>query len=393
MRLILLAAALFLAAPALRADDGSFEGNGATVTSRPEPRIRMESETILIRNAPLSLDDPALAAFSTDFRDWAVAATRMAADCTFEFRNLTSQRIEVRMGFPDTTESGELEWPEGSTRAMFRAWVRGREIAVRHVLVESGESPLTDVGGFDAAWVWTVIVEPRERFRVRNTYRFGGTTSNGPMEACLSTTGEGTEVPREAWWTLAPMPACGRDPGNATCAAARYIVRTGAPWGGTIGRADITMDLPVDALPGLVVAVPTARSITSKTVRWHFENWEPTQDLTVVTVMNGWGRDESRCPLGPGALPAPFHSVEDARAWTKWARLNGVTGDAARLQRNALYAARGHRFRDPELRRFFDGMAWYRQRTERPSEDLGPEELRIVAELLRFERGAPRAPR
>jgi hypothetical protein len=81
-----------------------------------------------------------------------------------------------------------------------------------------------------------------------------------------------------------------------------YIVRTGARWKGPIREADVSIELP-DYLEKLQEAEnrenflartsypDQAQSPSPKQIQWHFENWEPKEDI-VVEFLSWIGCDE-----------------------------------------------------------------------------------------------------
>ncbi len=104
----------------------------------------------------------------------------------------------------------------------------------------------------------------------------------------------------------------------------RYIVRTGALWRGNIGRADIRVTFQVDPRtkgPGVLkyqdvalnsdalfrISYPDKATWTSKNkIHWHFEEWEPTEDIFIEKV--AWhGLGES---YGFGGFPDPYFGAE-----------------------------------------------------------------------------------
>lgn len=72
------------------ANDASFQGDGATVYTTKESRIRMAKETIRLTYAKA----PKSKSYWT-------------ADCTFEFENLSDQTVTLTMGFPNWKGFGD----------------------------------------------------------------------------------------------------------------------------------------------------------------------------------------------------------------------------------------------------------------------------------------------
>jgi hypothetical protein len=63
-----------------------------------------------------------------------------------------------------------------------------------------------------------------------------------------------------------------------------YILTTGAGWNGTIGSADITLRLPYPADPRNLRDISQGGQIAGNEVRWHFEDFEPQDDIAAFVV-------------------------------------------------------------------------------------------------------------
>lgn len=63
-----------------------------------------------------------------------------------------------------------------------------------------------------------------------------------------------------------------------------YILKTGAPWYGTIGQVDLSIDLPQPALREQFLKLPAGYRIDKNTIRWRWEDLEPMQDFEVVMM-------------------------------------------------------------------------------------------------------------
>jgi hypothetical protein len=314
---LLLIPCLLLAAPAA-ANDASFMGDGATVFAIKEERITMERESIVIRH------DPA-----------AKLERRWVADCTFTFRNLTPRQVEVQVGFPDWKAQGEVR---GWAIRDFVATVEGKEVKATHKKIEP-PGPLRPQPlprqvklAYQAAYTWPVVFPPNGRVVIRNRYRFGGHSSNGPLAACLPAR-RAAEQP-DLFWRLRLKG--GVDFADAFCSSASYIVTSGRTWAGRIGEAEIAIQLPADAWPHLFTPLPPASSVDGGWVRWRFKDWAPSQELMVVLFTPTYaGRDESReqTPF--------FESLDQAKAWTRFAVRNGLSATTVRLLRDAYRARHG----------------------------------------------------
>lgn len=369
-----------LSAATAVANDGAFFGHGSAVWPLSEQRVRMVSEDIVIRHAPVQSIDR-----------YESQATAWLAECRFVFENLESEPVEVLMGFPDSFQSELSDSDIPLERHAFTTWVRGEPVMALHAGVEP--PPGHEAGGFDpsytAAWTWSVRFDPGERIEVRNSYRFGSTTSNGPIDGCLGEADADAGVRAEAWWASAPPGPCGDLPGDGLCKSLHYVVLTARTWSGPIERADIAIELPPGSLAHEILALPAATRIADGFVRWRFEDWTPDRDIALVVAPFVPFLDAPGCEAREGLPRVSFRNAEQARAWVTWARRNGVGRDMARLVRNAVFASHGHRPRDPQVLRTLDRTSWWPRVTAKPV-PLDDEAWRIVAILREFEDSIPR---
>lgn len=231
-RIAAVLAVLLLASSVALANDSSF-GAAGTPYPRPTPSrdIRMVSESVTVR----------------------LSQQTARVTCLFVLANEGgSQR--VRIGFPeetfgDVSERGLIRW--------FRSYVNDRPVAVKRVVIEP-----VDSGGTFAWWIKEVAFARGETKRIRNEY-----------EIQLSENVLGIR-----WFS--------------------YILRTGASWKGRIGRATVTVDLgPVD--PRTVIGLgtkprgpeeaemrltPAGATLSGRTLRWQFTNFEPTRGHDVLVA-------------------------------------------------------------------------------------------------------------
>lgn len=149
----------------------------------------------------------------------------VTVNCRFIFRN-TGAPTTVKMGFPEDHEG------EFSGFDYFKSKADGKPVPVRHVATRHGEyDPYRDW------WVKEVRFDKGQTRIVEDSYAgpLGG-ASNGFQEAI-------------------------------------YVLETGRPWRGRIGKAVVTAELPEcrTALPS-----PKGFRWTGSTVQWVRTNWEPT---------------------------------------------------------------------------------------------------------------------
>lgn len=308
-------AALVLEPAAAQGNDASFYGDGATVFALKETRVAMEREAITIR-------------FDRQARRH---TEQWVATCVFTFRNLTDEAIEVQMGFPDWMGAGD----DGGEWAIrdFRVTVRGQPAQAVHKAVDesAGDMPGKVKLEYEAAYTWKVRFAPGETVVVENTYRFGGFSSNGPFSACVW-----NETParlRQVFWRKARTPRGGWDFEDGVCKVVSYIVTTGRTWARPIGVADIAIELPPGTWPHAIVPLPAAAQVERGWVRWHFENFSPTEELRVVLVRPMFREDDTWLPL--------FDTPAQARAWLRFAAQNRFGKETVELVRKAYELRHG----------------------------------------------------
>ena len=318
---------LFLLPGSAWGNDASYYGEGASVFAYKENRIRMVSEHIKIR----------------EDRDANHPAGEWFAECTFVFENLEDSPVTLQMGFPDQGAYPDGQW----TIQAFTTNIKGENIPVTHKVVDpnhgrddpawgsKGEKtapPLLpknhDPDGwraaakqamkemnktFGAAYTWPVSFKPRERITVKNTYRFGGGSSMGPVPACIQ---RGTLPEKGAFWHDKSQSSVF---GNAPCSHVSYVVTTGRSWHGTIGEATIEIELPDRIAPNHVIPLPPATEVTDKIVKWHFKDFTPTQEIQLVFPMTFTDNDEEM------AGTIDFGSVDQVKRWIQFGKDNGFT--------------------------------------------------------------------
>ena len=234
------------------ANDASYYGRGATVFAYKEHRVRMVSEHIKIRQ---------LSGEKLGQKDW-------FADCTFVFENLQDSPLTIQMGFPDSKAHPHDHY----TIVGFKAWVDGAAVPATHKTVHpkkprrrwaprvkgqrrrtllpppkpvkvdpelatwramAKESMKVMDLGFSAAYTWTVDFKAKGRVVVKNTYRFGGGSSNGPINQCIDNVKPDRDKPD--WYAYEIWGEWGFGFGSGPCVALPYVVTTG---GHHIGQSD-----------------------------------------------------------------------------------------------------------------------------------------------------------
>ena len=374
------------------ANDGAFHGEGATVFAYKEHRVRMVSENIRIRYDP-SRDHPEA--------EW-------DADCTFEFENLTDEPLTLQMGFPE-----RRAFPS-RVRAIqgFRTLVRGKPIRSIYKTVEpeprptpldhlrapaagsgelgvgpgrsSAQAPRAKAAPpdpwvamakgakermnlwFDAAYTWPVSFAPRERVVVKNRYRFGGAGTNGPIGLCL----QHHRPPGGPFWHASP-PRTGL--GGGPCSEVTYVVTSGKTWVAPIGEAIIEIDIPPGVAPNHVIPLPAATELTANTVRWHFKNFVPREELRVLFATSMHQEDDA-----PAGLSVDFSTADQVREWLDYAKVNGARPEFIRRMRDIQAYSFGVRAAGAPAPKVFE--VWSRPQVEeaRAPGALSPAQRKIL---------------
>ncbi len=282
---------LLIISAAAQGNDASFGGDGATVFALKEKRIRMVKETIVISRL-------------ADKSAW-------KADCEFVFENTTNQKVTVKMGFPDWF----LNWgEEPSMWALkdFTAVVDGQSVKTTHAEVKKG-LPDQKRLEYNGAYTWPVVFAPKAKINVKNTYVFTGFSSMGPFDGCMNA--RDSKIAKDLFWKNSKQKPNGWDFENCSCSVISYIVTTGRTWGGSIGEADIKIQLDEEYLPHTVVVYPQPTRVSNGWIQWQFKNWKPESDLTVMFLRPA--------PPDSATDKTPlFDTTEQARAWLKYAQKN-----------------------------------------------------------------------
>ncbi|MCP4692087.1 MAG: YARHG domain-containing protein [Desulfobacterales bacterium] len=363
------------------ANDASFEGQGASVHPAKENRIRMISETVDIRYNHEAIEDRRL-------REW-------LADCVFRFENLTDEKAEIRMGFPDWeaySESLDDKWAIGD----FEAFVDGEKVHTtrKNVTPGSGKKKVLLPGGgeipYDAAYTWRVAFAPRGVVTVRNRYAFGGASSMGPFSDIVEKKNRPGKpsIKKESlfWADGCAAEKAFPDYGNSAYREVLYIVTTGLTWAETIGEAHISMEIPPDVLPHLVIALPPGHQIRDGKIRWTFKNWRPASEIALYLLFPIPAED------GEERIAPIFKTAREAENWIRIAKENRYDRETVKILRDAVLAGSGAAFQDPARRRYFERFYWYAPEKKLPDITLSAEEIKIISLLTDFERSLPAPP-
>ncbi len=216
----------------------------------------------------------------------------VAVTCRFVFKN-TGGPVTVKMGFPEDHGGGG-----GSGFKYFNSRVDGKPVKARH---ERGK--------------WTDDTEGRDWY-VKDV-RFER---------------DQTRVVEDSYGGMAGSDSMGE------IRYARYVLTTGKPWLGKIGKAVITVDTSAIRDYQTIRATPKGYSRKGNTITWTFTDFEPKEDIDIpywpgFSRMVIDGRDlstDSNFFIGERG-PLAFRAVEGKRTWPV----------ASRIEKGVLVAPAG----------------------------------------------------
>jgi len=165
--------------------------------------------------------------------------------CEFVFRNESLEAQNVLMGFPASmTGVGAERLVDETTRLRnFKTYDNGIE---KEAKLESDGKDGKDPSDIAEWYTWNIRFQGEEERRIVNTYK----TQN-----------------YNAPWSQ----------------KSGYILKTGAPWKGTIGKAVITFEL-MDNVPSKInqeSTLPKGYRIDKNKVLWEMQDFEPVENITL----------------------------------------------------------------------------------------------------------------
>mgnify|MGYP001278006741 CR=1 FL=1 len=222
--LIIIIMFLFLAVTFANADSSSLFRYGETVQPIENNNIRMIEEKVDIQV----------------YGGWSVVR------CEFVFRNESNERQRVLMGFPGSMIGVEADYGIDETTRLkdFKTYDEGVE---KQVKLEKADEKGASEDRIAEWYTWDVTFEAGEERIIVNTYK--------------------TQNYNAPW---------GRHTG--------YILKTGAPWKGTIGKAVITFEL-MDNVPSNIYkenTKPEGYRIEKNKVIWELKDFEPIEDINLT---------------------------------------------------------------------------------------------------------------
>lgn len=166
-----------------------------------------------------------------------------AARCEFVFKNDSTSEQDVLMGFPASRIMEGSVIDETTKLSDFKVFENGEEKPAK---LEKAKdiSKTIQVGDISEWYTWNVHFKGGEEKRIENTY-----------------TAQNYDAP----WAR----------------RVGYILKTGAPWKGNIGKATITFEL-MDISPAKInteYTKPAGYRIEKNKVIWEYKNFEPEEDI------------------------------------------------------------------------------------------------------------------
>jgi hypothetical protein len=184
-------------------------------------------------------------------------------EAIFTFENASEKEINIQMGFPFNKDKEPLLKHKvggkvGTIEDNFVVKVEGKELLITKENITKNVK--ARIGSeYDFMYTWTITFKPEERKIVECTYNV-------------------------QWATDVTYPS-----GSSFT----YITKTGALWKDTIGEAEfyIKLDSYISKLLKqkrieLAIKPNGYKIIDYQTIKWHFTNWEPLEDISITI----WGR-------------------------------------------------------------------------------------------------------
>lgn len=173
---------------------------------------------------------------------------KMEAECNFLFWNSSKETLSVLLGFPGPSPNTPYVDVSYAIIKDFQSYVDGKAVNI-----ETKDDTTT----WERWYIKKVIFEPLSLKRVKDIYKvtFSGSSSN------------------DLWFN--------------------YTMKTGANWKGKIGKADIYIRFR--CLPCEIVDIkPDNYLINDSLIEWHFEYFEPTENIGVNFKPIGWQDEKQR---------------------------------------------------------------------------------------------------
>ena len=163
--------------------------------------------------------------------------------CEFVFKNESDEMQNILMGFPGSLIGEGMDIDETTRLRDFKVYDNGIELEAKQ---EKASEDSTEMGVIAEWYTWDVCFQAGEERKIINTYK--------------------TQNYNAPW---------GRHTG--------YILKTGAPWKETIGRAVITFEL-MDIAPSNIYeenTFPKGYRVDKNKIIWEMKDFEPSEDINL----------------------------------------------------------------------------------------------------------------
>lgn len=232
---------LFLFIPLALADEANLGGSGTTA----EPLEVVESDSIEMVEETIEMN---VRSIERERYDYSTEPVEIDVEVNYTFKNTTSKRVEVKMGFPEP-----CSFCNGYEREKlndFKAYENEKEIEVNFLEGQYDEESYTQTN-----WhVSQIVFEPFEEKEIKNTYWI---VPSGYKEG-------------QTWFD--------------------YILETGASWEGVIGRVEVYINFPDEISVYDVKGLNPSGAVVDpekNQIRWSLEDLEPTEeDNITVRLIN-----------------------------------------------------------------------------------------------------------
>lgn len=341
---ILVGLGLMLYSALMWANDSAFGGSGALPVPISEQKVLMQSERIRILGDAINTPN---------------MQGRWIYQCRFDFKNLTNQSLDLKMGFPFPVEHewGEVARPKGHHFKKHAPLVYGFIVLKNGKRIASYRANI----GIDAArdlhyrqaFLWNMRFEPLQKIRLIHHYYTGVTQ----------------DVMGYDW--------------------VHYVLRTGALWANQkIGRAiiEVIPNTPtrlcyeIDKKVYLKPKLKGLKIIQYGKLRrylWQLNQFKPQHDMNLC-LMTG-----SSFVLHRYLYPILQHDFKQLRLHRPLSRYQ------IRLLINTLYARHGRSFVNPSIQRHFNRQWWYKKNKRYSDKLLTQEDKHALKILTLLEKRAP----
>jgi hypothetical protein len=355
-RLLLLLAVCVFLAPLAHADDTEIRDNGFNVYPINNDKIRMVSEKVTISR--------------TKSRGTLV-------ECNFIFENTTDEELKIKIGFPTSIfYPGERH---SVSLKHFTSYIDGQEAPVtkREEIVkkwnsyryENGKEVPYEAHAKRYWYTWDVTFPPHARLNLKNNYRTG-----------LSASSIGG-----SWF--------------------EYVLKTGANWQGTIGKAVIeAIYEDEDYFKRYVGRIkPDNYKIVGNKIVWEFIDFVPTENIKIVEISDRYIVNEFRADFiklfkeKTYEGSERFYTVEDLMLYREFLQGKHVNEQLydniqrlyAQLMRNEIFARHGRKFKTNSVYMIFNPygseLTWYKYNPNYSDVMLNNIERRNVQFILNYE--------